>query len=126
MSGTRLIDVLYSYDSDEPWFKTVDWVPVTSIDLGGGYDWEEFHAWWSPSARLFYYGSGSGCSCNSFSDDYRKVDDFSYTPRKEEVRAAARRFVDGSYRSARDVFQARNDAMADIAAFVQEPGGSGS
>lgn len=118
MSGTALENVLWDYSSETPWFKTVDWIPVTSIDIGGGYDWEEFHAWYSPSARLYYYGSGGGCSCNSFGEYFRRVEDFAVTPRKEELRAAAMRFLDDSYRSARDIFEARNDAMSDITAFT--------
>lgn len=115
MSGTALENVLWDdYSTDAPWFKNVDWIPVTSIDLGGGYEWEEFHAWYSPSARLYYYGSGSGCSCNSFADDYHQLEDFESTPRKEELRAAALRFIDRSYRSAHEVAEARNSAVADI------------
>lgn len=117
MAGTEVENVLWDYYSDVPWFKTVDWVPVTSIDLGTGYEWEEFHAWYSPQSRLYYYGSGSGCSCNSFSDYHRQISDFCTTPRKEELRAAAIAFVDGSYRSAREVFDARNQGVIDINSF---------
>jgi len=120
MEGMKLADVLWDY-SDDPWFNHVDWEPVVSIDLGESYSWEEFHAWYSPSKRVFYYGSGSGCSCNSFRDDYRRAEDFEVTPRREELKTAAIAFVDQSYRPARDVATLRNEAIATINSYSPEP-----
>lgn len=72
---------------DKP-FENLDWVEVVDIDMGGGYDWSEFHAWYSPSTRQYYWGSGSGCSCDSFGDDFNKVGDFSNGPDRASVMKA--------------------------------------
>ena len=39
-----------------------DWRHVVSLG-GGGYDWAELHAFYSPSARRFFWRGGAGCSC---------------------------------------------------------------
>lgn len=93
MSGTEIKDLFYG---NREWLDGLDWVPVTSVDLGGGYDWDEFHAWYSPSARRYFWGSGSGCSCNSFSDDFYNVSDFEDGDRPA-LMAAVGRYFDGQY-----------------------------
>lgn len=54
-----------------------DFIDVVDVDFGGGYDWDEFHAWYSPSKRRYFWAEGSGCSCSYFGEDLYKLDDFS-------------------------------------------------
>lgn len=93
MSGTNIRDVFYS---DRDWLDGLDWVPVVSVDLGGGYDWDEFHAWYSPTERRYFWGSGSGCSCNSFDDDFYNLSDFEDGDRPA-LMAAIGRYFDEQY-----------------------------
>ena len=53
-----------------------DWVPVTAIDTSGGYDWKTFRAFWSPSARRYFWHGDTGCSCDSWGDSLRTEADF--------------------------------------------------
>lgn len=64
---------IYSPSDD---LAAVDWVPVASYDTGGGYDWTRFHAFWSPSARRFFWYGDAGCSCNSWGDYLHRPSDF--------------------------------------------------
>lgn len=52
-----------------------DWQHVVSMMSGGGYDWVELHAFYSPSARRFFWHGDSGCSCFHWGADLR-VGDF--------------------------------------------------
>lgn len=78
---------LFEYDRGD-WWRRLDWVPVVDVDLGGGYEWDEFHAWYSVSERVYYWGSGSGCSCDSFTDNFHSVGDFANGRGRAEVMAA--------------------------------------
>lgn len=64
-----------------------NWLPVTSIDLGCGYEWEEFHAFWSPTARRYFWHGSAGCSCNSWADDVDAEADFRNGGRADLLRA---------------------------------------
>lgn len=55
---------------------TEDWVTVAELG-DGGYEWTEFKAFYSPSQRIYFWHGGSGCSCNSWSDDVANSMDFS-------------------------------------------------
>jgi len=102
MAGTELSDLLeHTYGLEE--LKNSDLVPVVSVNLGSGYDWEEFHAFFSPSRRRFFWASGAGCSCNSWHDGLRTLDDFENGVSRADVMAAMNRFFDESeeYRSSR-------------------------
>lgn len=55
---------------------TEDWVEVFKADFGEAYEWDEIHVFYSPSARRYFIASGSGCSCNSITDDYKYAGDF--------------------------------------------------
>ena len=71
-----------------------DWLHVTSINPGMSYEWATLHAFWSPSARRYFWASGSGCSCNSWGDDLRTEADFENGDR-DALRRGIRRFVEG-------------------------------
>ena len=67
----------YDYETNKyiPMDGTADWVEVS--DLGeGGYEWTEFKAFYSPSARRYFWHGDSGCSCNSWRDDLDSAADF--------------------------------------------------
>lgn len=76
--------------------EVADWVPVVTMDDGGGYDWQTFHGWYSPTIRRYFWGSGAGCSCNDFTEEYRTVSDFGSGDRPA-LMAALRRFAEESY-----------------------------
>jgi hypothetical protein len=48
---------------------TEDWVTVTELGKGG-YEWTEFKAFYSPSARRYFWHGDSGCSCNGWDDGF--------------------------------------------------------
>ncbi|QPL14175.1 hypothetical protein SEA_MORRILL_21 [Microbacterium phage Morrill] len=77
--------------------EDLDWVEVIDVDLGGGYDWDEFHAWYSPSQRVFYYASDSGCSCNSFGMFFNTVSDFQVTTDRPTLMKAITEWFDQTY-----------------------------
>lgn len=54
---------------------TTDWVEVADISEGG-YDWTEFRAFYSPSARRYFWHGDSGCSCNSWADGIASAANF--------------------------------------------------
>lgn len=85
---------LFEYRWGEAEFAQVeDWVSVVSIDEGGGYDWAEFHSWYSPVARRYFWGSGAGCSCNYFAEGFSGFGDFASGDRPA-LMAAIREFAD--------------------------------
>ena len=92
---------------------TEDFVDVVDVDFGGGYEWDEFHAWYSPSKRRYFWAEGSGCSCNYFGEDLYKLDDFS-SGSKSDLESGLRSYLDEAY-SARpaDVL----DAVAKVKTF---------
>ncbi|AXA97611.1 hypothetical protein [Microbacterium sp. PM5] len=92
----------------------LDFVPVVDVDLGESYEWDEFHAWYSPSRRAYFWASGAGCSCNSFADDLRSLDDFENGRARADVMAALNRYFDGQYY---DRSQQRADALYTVNAF---------
>ena len=90
---------IYSPSDD---LAAVDWVPVASYDTGGGYDWTTFHAFWSPSARRFFWYGDSGCSCKEWGDNLESPSDF-YDGDKAALQRAFREFADECCLSAGDV-----------------------
>jgi hypothetical protein len=61
----------YDYETNQyvPIPGTEDWVEVAKLGDQGGYDWSDFNAFYSPSARRYFWRGDSGCSCNSWIDD---------------------------------------------------------
>lgn len=94
-----------------------DWLHVTSINPGMGYEWTTLHAFWSPSARRYFWASGSGCSCNSWSDDLRTEADFENGDR-DALRRGIRRFVEGHSYSISGVDAL--DALDEVARFKED------
>jgi len=88
-----------------------DFQHVVSIGFGGGYDWDDLEAWYSPSKRKFFWLDGSGCSCNSLGDDVYGLADFSVGNR-DELAAAVRRKYDDSYSGRQNM---ATDLLNDLA-----------
>lgn len=88
----------YDYKSNSyvPMTGTEDWLTVA--DLGeGGYEWTEFKAFYSPSARRYFWHGDSGCSCNGWSDDLSTSADFEDGDRAALLRAWEAFTKDHSY-----------------------------
>lgn len=88
----------WSYRADEE-FRTELEKLVTVIEdgTGGGYEWDEFVAYWHPEKHRFFYVSGSGCSCNSISDGINSLADFESVQTKGELIVALKREKDTDY-----------------------------
>lgn len=67
------------WDSDDCAIKvlegTEDWENVISYQSTSGYSWSEFRAYYSPSARKFFWKNRQGCSCNSWVTGIKSVSD---------------------------------------------------
>lgn len=96
MSKTAINDVFNWRWTPEQLAEVSDWLPVVTMDDGGGYDWQTFHAWYSPHARRYFWGSGAGCSCNEFTDDYPSPGSLRDGDRPA-LMDALRRFAEESY-----------------------------
>lgn len=79
----------YDYESNKylPMHGTDDWVLVGELGDGGGYEWTDFNAFYSPSARRYFWHGDSGCSCNSWIDDLSAAADFQDGDRAALLRA---------------------------------------
>lgn len=110
MSAKQLTDVVYDFEG----LYDLDFIPVVSVDLGISYEWDEFHAWFSPSRQMYFWGSGSGCSCNSFADGFRSIQDFENGRERSDVMAALNRYFDAQYENHP---QERVAALYDVNSF---------
>lgn len=84
---------------------TEDWEPVGDADSIGGYEWDVFAVFWSPSARRYFWGAEGGCSCNSFAQGWDASD----------YQSGARADVLRSLTAWRDDPECYNDARHDVA-----------
>lgn len=66
---------------------TGDWVEVAKLGDQGGYSWSDFNAFYSPSARRYFWHGDSGCSCNSWGDQLTDAADFENGDRPALLRA---------------------------------------
>ncbi|WNN93707.1 hypothetical protein SEA_CALLINALLBARBZ_57 [Arthrobacter phage CallinAllBarbz] len=71
---------------DEPIPGTEDFVEVLS-SYGGGYDWCSFNAYYSPSARRYFWYTDAGCSCIGPMEYLDSVGDFRVGSRVDLIRA---------------------------------------
>jgi hypothetical protein len=83
-------DLLETYDYKTRTYKrltgTEDWVTVA--DLGeGGYEWAIFRAFYSPSARRYFWHGDAGCSCNDWNEDLSTSADFENGDKNAMLRA---------------------------------------
>lgn len=69
----------YDWDSEDYGPKvlegTEDWENVIEYQSSSGYSWAEFRAYYSPSARKFFWKSRQGCSCNSWVTGIKSASD---------------------------------------------------
>jgi len=90
----------FSYDTfkDEPLPGTADWQLVAMLeDPRGDYEWAEFRAYYSPSARRYFWHGDSGCSCNGWGDEVSTADSFENGSRADLLRAWERFTKDNEY-----------------------------
>jgi hypothetical protein len=78
----------YNWNTNEytPMPGTEGWVVVAELGEGG-YEWCQFNAFYSPSARRYFWHGDRGCSCNSWSDDLSSASDFEDGDRGALMRA---------------------------------------
>ena len=116
----KVSDVVYdwSYGDEKPpvYAETEDFQYVVGVELGGGYDWDDLQAWYSPSRRKFFWLEGSGCSCNSLGEDVRSLNDFSAGNRDELARAVRQKY-DDSYSSGTGQASALLEDLAAVKTF---------
>ena len=78
----------YTTNTYAPLPGTEDWIEVAALgDEMGGYDWTEFKAFYSPSARRYFWHGDSGCSCNSWFDEISTAASFEDGDRAALLRA---------------------------------------
>lgn len=77
---------------------TEDWLTVADLEDGrGDYEWTEFKAFYSPSARRYFWHGDGGCSCNGWGDDVSTPADFEDGDRAALLRAWKTFTEDHSY-----------------------------
>ena len=90
---------------------------VCSIVSGGGYDWEEFRVFWSPTARMYFWLGEAGCSCNGWGDALYSLSEMENGQAKSDVIRAIRAWASDAYSvTAAEVL----DAMNELANFTPE------
>ena len=62
---------------------SLDWVEVIDVCANLSYDWDEFHAWYSPKDRTYYWGADSGCSCSYYGYYIKSTSQFQSSQDKE-------------------------------------------
>lgn len=73
-------------------------VLVAEATKGGGYDWDDFYAYYHTGRKRYYYVYGSGCSCNSISDGMDSLADFMDVSTQDElIRAFKREMIEKGY-----------------------------
>lgn len=78
----------YETFKEEPLPGTEGWVEVAALDDGrGDYEWSDFKAFYSPSARRYFWHGDSGCSCNGWGDDVSSAASFEDGDRPALLRA---------------------------------------
>ena len=70
---------------------TEDFRTVIKATAYESYEWAEFRAWYSPSARQFFWSGQSGCSCNMF--EIPSTIDGMENGSKQDMINALRRFM---------------------------------
>lgn len=98
MTDSPLTKFNYDTGKSEPLPGTEDWVRVAALEDGRcDYEWTEFRAFYSPSARRYLWHGDSGCSCNGWGDDVRTPSDFEDGDRAALLRAWETFTKDHSY-----------------------------
>lgn len=83
----------------------------------GGYEWTAMGAWYSPSQRRFFWVQDSGCSCNSFGDGVRSVEDFQNGSKADLLAASDSFLIIESYGGFTQ--SSRDRALAAVRDFVE-------
>lgn len=88
---------LIDYSTGKPFPGTESWVEVAQLGDGGGYDWCDFNAFYSPSARRYFWHGDRGCSCNSWQDELETSASFEDGDRAALIRAWETFVMDNEY-----------------------------
>ena len=75
-------------------------IEIAEIDQGGGYEWDEWHAYYDPETRMYYTGEGAGCSCDYY-EITQYVDASNGLHSKSDVLNSLNFYADESYRNIR-------------------------
>ena len=70
-------------------------IEIAEIDQGGGYEWDEWHAYYDPETRMYYTGSGGGCSCDYYEIE-QYVDESNGLHSKSDVLGSLNSYADES------------------------------
>lgn len=76
----------YGQKEQERFPGTEDWVTVAELG-NGGFEWEEFKVFYSPSERRYFWRGDSGCSCNDWKEGVSSKDDFQNGDREAVLRS---------------------------------------
>ena len=68
---------------------TEDWYLVAETDAGG-YSWTTWRAYYSPSARRYFWHGDSGCSCSGWADNLHTSSRFESGSREDAARGLHR------------------------------------
>lgn len=69
-----------------------DWVHVLTVNDGIEYEWSTLEAFYSPTARRYFWYGDSGCSCNWWGDTLTSEADFE-NGSKADLERAIRTFA---------------------------------
>lgn len=102
IEGT-LVDPIAVARSKSGWLDMTDlhipgWTEVLIKD-NGSYDWDYFGSWYDHDARVFYWHTDSGCSCNDPSDGIYSLGDLMQGS-KPELITAYTKWCAGEYNDA--------------------------
>ena len=84
---------------------TSDFRTVIEATAYESYEWAEFHAWYSPSARQFFWSGQSGCSRNMFEVPHT-IDDMENGSKQDMINALR------SFMQERDYYYSLEKALA--------------
>lgn len=86
-------------DSYHQIHDVADWQLVVTIDAGGGYSWNRFHAFYDPASRRYFWIGGSGCSCDAIANMVYSPAQFQNGDRAALLRAVEAHLDDDNYPS---------------------------
>lgn len=96
---------------------TEDWHHVAA-GIFGGWEWDEFQCYYSPSARRYFYLGASGCSCYGFDDAIDGPGDFENGSR-EDAQRAAKSFLDNLYSGSDRTGHEAHELKKDLRDFME-------
>jgi hypothetical protein len=93
-------------------FDGYELIPVASISLGCGYDWDEMEIYYIESEKRFFWLSDRGCSCSWLWEDFPVLGSLENGFRKDAVNAIRSYMSDKSEYDQNHGIQAIGDVMS--------------